>query len=409
MSRAFIAEYVRSPFGRGRPGGALSTVHPVDLLATVFHALIKRSGIDPETVDDVITGCVIQVGEQSANIGRQAWLAANLPESVPAVTLDRKCGSAQQAIHFAAQGIISGAYDIAIACGVEMMSRETMKSNRMGRDNLGPMFRQRYPSGLVSQGVSAELIAARWKISREDMDVLSLRSHLLAEDARLRGALSSQIEPIYVDAGNGMHWITQDEGIRSDTSLDKLAKLPPAFEDAAAATEFPEITWSITAGNSSQITDGACAILLTSEAMATKWNLSPKAEIRNFALAGVDPVIMLTGPIPATNKLLKRSGLSVDDIDLFEVNEAFASVVLAWQRELGVEIERVNVNGGAIAYGHPVGASGARLMMSLIDGLVERNGKLGIQVMCESGGMANATLVECCHSPKYRSSAESGR
>jgi acetyl-CoA acyltransferase len=395
MPRAFITDYVRSPFGKGRPGGALSTLHPVDLLARILQALIDRSGIDPGAVDDVITGCVIQVGEQSANIGRHAWLAAKLPDSVPAVTLDRKCGSAQQAVHFAAQGILSGAYDIVVACGVEMMSRETMKSNRMNRDNLGPMFRERYPAGLVSQGIAAELIAVRWNISREEMDELSLRSHILAEQARVSGFLSKQIISVPVaDAGGVVRLVTQDEGIRPDTSLQKLVELRPAFEDPSAKAIFPEITWSVTAGNSSQVTDGACALLLTSEKMATKWNLSPKAEVLNFAVAGVDPIIMLTGPIPATEKLLTRCGLKIDDIDLFEINEAFASVVLAWQRECGVDIGRVNANGGAIAFGHPVGASGGRLMMSLIDGLAQRNGTLGIQAMCESGGLANATLLK---------------
>ncbi len=395
MPRAVIVDCVRSPFGKGREGGALSAVHPVDLLAQVLQALIDRTGVDPGAVDDVIAGCVIQVGEQAANIARQAWLADGFPETVPAVTIDRKCGSCEQAIHFAAQGIIAGSYDVVVACGVEMMSRVSMKSNRMGRDNLGPMFRRRYPEGLVHQGVSAELIADRWQISREAMDALALRSHQRAEAARRRGFLARQIAPIVAPAGDGSTAVVeQDEGIRPNSALDKLAALPPAFRNAEAERRFPELRWSVTAGNASQVTDGAAAILLASETTAARLGLPIKAAVTHFAVAGDDPIMMLTGIIPATRKLLARAGLGIDDIDLFEVNEAFASVVLAWLRETGADPERVNVNGGAIAFGHPVGASGGRLMASLVDGLIERRGRYGLQTMCESGGMANATLIE---------------
>jgi acetyl-CoA acetyltransferase family protein len=394
MRRATIIDYCRSAFGKGRDGGILSSVHPVDLLAQVLQALVDRTGIDPGAVDDVIAGCVLQVGEQSANIARQAWLAAGLPTSVPAVTIDRKCGSCQQAIHFAAQGIVAGAYDLVIACGVDMMSRVAMKSNRMGRDNLGPMFRKCYPDGLVNQGISAELIAAKWNISREEMDSLALRSHLRADRARQRGSLAAQIVSIPVAFAGGITQVLGDEGIRTDTSADKLARLPVAFEDPEMKARFPQINWSVTPGNSSQITDGAAAILLASEETAIRLGLSPKAAVTHFALAGDDPIMMLTGPIPATQNLLQRANLTVDQIDLFEVNEAFASVVLAWQRELKVDPERVNVDGGAIAFGHPVGASGGRLTASLINGLIERRGRYGLQTMCESGGLANAMLVE---------------
>lgn len=384
MRRAVIVDILRSPFGRGREGGALSHLHPVDLYARVLQGLAARTGIDPAMVEDVITGCVIQVGEQSANIGRQAVLAAGWPESVPALSLDRKCGSAQQAMDFAAQGVIAGAYDIVVAGGVEMMSRVSMKSNRMGRDNLGPMFHARYPEGLVQQGISAELIAAKWGIGREEMDAFALRSHRRADTARDRIAR----DILEIDG------VTRDEGIRPDTSAKKLAGLRPAFEDPALSERFPQIDWSVTAGNSSQVTDGAGAALIMEEATAERLGLTPRAAITGFAVVGDDPVMMLTGPIPATRKLMQRTGRSVEEVDAFEVNEAFASVVLAWQRETGADPERVNRYGGAIALGHPVGASGMRLTANLLAALEESGGRLGVQTMCESGGLANATLLE---------------
>ena len=386
MRRALIVDVVRTPFAKGRADGALSAVHPVDLLAHTLKGLVARTGVDPGAVDDVIAGCVIQVGEQAANIGRQAWLAAGFPEAVPAVTIDRKCGSAQQAMDFAAQGVMAGAYDLAIACGVEMMSRVPMGSNRRGKDHLGPMLRRRYADGLVHQGISAELIAARWGLAREALDDYALRSHQRAAAAEDRGLFARDILPI--------EGVTTDEGIRRTTSAEKLAALEPAFVDAGTAERFPEIGWVVTAGNSSQVSDGASALLIASEQAAQRLGLAPRAAITHFAVSGDDPVLMLTGIIPATEKLLARSGRSLDDIDCFEVNEAFASVVLAWAEALGADLDRVNVNGGAIAFGHPVGASGGRLTANLIGSLEETGGRLGLQTMCESGGMANATLIE---------------
>ena len=386
MRRACIVDVVRTPFTKGREGGALSAVHPVDLLAKTLEGLVTRTGIDPGVVDDVIAGCVIQVGEQAANIGRQAWLAAGFPETVPAVTIDRKCGSAQQAMDFAAQGVMAGAYDLAVACGVEMMSRVPMGSNRRGKDHLGPMLRRRYAEGLVHQGISAELIAAHWGLTRADLDAYALRSHRHAAAAEDRGLFARDIVPI--------DGTSTDEGIRRNTTAEKLAALEPAFEDAETKTRFPEIGWVVTAGNSSQVSDGASAMLIASEAAAERLDPTPRAAITHFAVCGDDPVLMLTGIIPATEKLLARSGRTLDDIDCLEVNEAFASVVLAWTESLGADLDRVNVNGGAIALGHPVGASGGRLTANLIGSLEETGGRLGLQTMCESGGMANATLIE---------------
>jgi acetyl-CoA acetyltransferase family protein len=395
VRRAVVVDVVRSPFGRGRAGGALDGVHPVDLYAQVLQALVRRTGVDPALIEDVITGCVIQVAEQSGNIGRQAVLAAGFPERVPAVTLDRKCGSAQQAFDFAAQGVIAGAYDLVVAGGVEMMSVVPMRANRMGKDNEGPAFHRRYPEGLVRQGVSAELIAARWGISREAMDAYALKSHAGAIAAEERGVTQRAITAVDLPtAGGGVRRVECDEGPRRDTSREKLAALKPAFEDAAIAKRFPEIRWSVTAGNSSQVTDGAVAVLVAEEEVAARLGLKPRAAITHFALSGDDPVLMLTAIIPATGKLLQRAGLSIDRIDAFEVNEAFASVVLAWLRDTGADPERVNRLGGAIALGHPVGASGGRLLANLLASLEETGGRYGLQTMCESGGMANATLIE---------------
>ena len=385
--RAVIVDIVRTPFGKGRAGGLLDGVHPVDLYAHVLRGLVTRTGIDPALIEDVITGCVIQVGEQSGNISRHAVLAAGFPENVPAVTLDRKCGSAQQAIDFAAQGVIAGAYDVVIAGGVEMMSLVPMKANRMGKDAQGPQFHARYADGLIGQGISAELIAARWGISREAMDAFSLRSHARAADAEDRGITQQSILPLPDRAA-------QDEGLRRDTTIERLAGLRPAFEDAAMAARFPEIRWSVTAGSSSQLTDGAAAALIVEESVAARLGLTPRAAITHFALAGDDPLLMLTAIIPATRKLLARAGIGIGDVDAYEVNEAFASVPLAWQADLGADPERLNIFGGAIALGHPVGASGLRLMANLIAALEQGGGRYGLQTMCESGGMANATLIE---------------
>ena len=395
MRRAVIIDIVRSPFGRARTNGALAGIHPVDLYAQVLSALVQRTGIDPTLIEDVITGCVLQVGEQAGNIGRQAALAAGFPETVPAVTLDRKCGSAQQAADFAAQGVIAGACDFVIAGGVEMMSLVPMKANRLGRDNMGERFHRRYPEGLVHQGISAELIAARWGLSREALDTLAFESHRKAAVAEDRGITARAIVPITITGADSVERIVDhDEGLRRDTTFERLAALKPAFEDAAMAARFPEIAWRVTAGNSSQVSDGAVAMLIAEESAALRLGLKPRAAITHFALSGDDPILMLTAIIPATRKLLKRSGLSLDKIDAFEVNEAFASVVLAWAKELGVTPDRVNRLGGAIALGHPVGASGGRLLTNLLATLEDQNGRYGVQTMCESGGMANATLIE---------------
>jgi acetyl-CoA acetyltransferase family protein len=390
-----IVDVARSPFGRGRAGGALSAMHPVDLYAAVLSALVARAGVDPALIEDVITGCVIQVAEQAGNIGRQAALAAGLPESTPAVTLDRKCGSAQQAFDFAAQGVIAGAYECVIAGGVEMMSLVPMRANRMGKDNEGPLFHRRYPAGLVRQGISAELIAARWRIGRAEMDAFALASHRRAVAAEEAGVTGCAIVPVDVPTPEGrVVRVERDEGPRRETSLERLASLKPAFEDEAAAKRFPEIRWSVTAGNSSQVTDGASAVLIADESFAFRHGLRPRAAITHFAVAGDDPILMLTAIVPATRRLLARAQLGVDRIDAFEVNEAFASVVLAWRRETGADPERVNAYGGAIALGHPVGASGGRLLANLLARLEETHGRYGLQTMCESGGMANATLIE---------------
>jgi len=372
----------------------LDGLHPVTLYAEILRALVDRTGIDPALVEDVITGCVIQVGEQAGNIGRQAVLAAGFPESVPAVTLDRKCGSAQQAIDFAAQGIIAGAYDVVIAGGVEMMSLVPMRANRLGKDNEGPLFRRRYPAGLVRQGISAELIAARWGLSRERLDALALRSHERAAAAEDRGLTPRSIVPVRVPGPGGERLVERDEGLRRDTSLDKLAGLRPAFHDPQVAAAYPQIQWRVTAGNSSQVTDGAAAVLLMEEATAVRLGLRARAAVTHFAVAGSDPILMLTAVIPATQRLLARASLEPAQIDAWEINEAFASVVLAWAADLAVDPERVNRYGGAIALGHPVGASGGRLFANLIATLEETGGRYGVQAMCESGGMANATLVE---------------
>ena len=391
MRRAVIVDVVRSPFGKGRLGGSLSAMHPVDLYAQVLQGLVARTGIDPGLVEDVITGCVLQVGEQSGNIGRQAVLAAGFPEHVPAVTLDRKCGSAQQAMDFAAQGVIAGAYDVVIAGGVEMMSVVPMRSNRLGKDSEGAMFRARYPAGLVRQGISAELIAARWGLSRDAMDRFACRSHERAAAAEDAGITARDIVPIRLPDGSV---VDRDEGLRRDTTLARLAALRPAFEDPLAKTAYPQIEWSVTAGNASQVTDGAAAVLIVEAAVAKRLGLRPRAQITHFAVAGDDPVLMLTAIIPATAKLLARAGLTLDQIDCYEVNEAFASVVLAWSKEFGADPERVNRFGGAIALGHPVGGSGGRLLANLLAGLEATGGRYGLQTMCESGGMANATLIQ---------------
>ncbi|MFC8680387.1 thiolase family protein [Microbacterium ureisolvens] len=390
MPQAVIVDVVRTPSGRGKPGGALSAVHPVDLAAGVLTALLERNGLESRQIDDVLMGCVSQVGDQSLNIARQAVLAAGFDETVPAVTIDRQCGSSQQAAHFAAQGVIAGAYDIVIAAGVESMSRVPLGSSAHG-GTVSDGVARRYPDGLVNQGVSAELIAQRWSFSREELDAYSAESHRRAADAWSHGRFDSQVVPVLA---GGPDAVAFDETVRAGTSVESLAGLAPAFRTDALAARFPDLDWRITAGNSSPLTDAASAALIVSEEKAAALGLTPRARFHSFAVVGDDPMLMLTGPIPATRRILERSGLGIDDIDLYEVNEAFASVPLAWQRELDADPAKLNPWGGAIALGHAVGASGTRLLGTLVSALEATGGRYGLQTMCEGGGMANATIVE---------------
>ncbi|HSK22201.1 MAG TPA: thiolase family protein [Egicoccus sp.] len=396
MREAVIVEAVRTPVGRGKPGGALSGWHPVDLLATTLQGLVERAGIDPGEVDDVIAGCVSQAGAQAFNVGRNAVLAAGFPESVPATTIDRQCGSSQQALHFAAQGVIAGSYDVAIASGVEVMSRVPMFSSTMGQDPFGTKILERYPDGLVNQGISAELIAAKWGLSRDDLDAFSATSHQRAAAATADGRFETELLPVAVDRGEGPtgETMTADEGIRPDSTPESLAALRPAFFSDELAQRFPQIQWVVTAGGASQISDGAAAVLVMERSKAEALGLTPRARVHAMAVAGDDPIFMLTGVIPATQQVLQRAGMTIGDIDAFEVNEAFAPVVLAWQQETGADLAKVNVNGGAIANGHPLGASGAKLTTTLLHVLEQTGGRYGLQTMCEGGGMANATIIE---------------
>ncbi|WP_408898212.1 thiolase family protein [Nocardioides sp. R1-1] len=391
LSDVVVVDAVRTPSGRGKPEGSLAGVHPVDLLSQTIETLLGRSpALDPGTVDDVMVGCVSQVGEQSATPGRMAWLGAGLPPHVPATTIDRKCGSSQQAVHFAAQAIASGQADVVVAGGVESMSRVVMGSARMGADPYGARVAERFAPGLVSQGVAAELVAARWKLSRAELDEYAARSHERAAAAQDSGAFDREVIAIATPDGRA----ERDETIRRDTTVERLAGLRPVFQTPELAERFPEVDWSVTAGNSSQITDGASALLLMSSDRAQRLGLTPRARIHSMAVVGDDPLLMLTGPIPATHKVLARSGVTVRDIDHVELNEAFASVPLAWLAEFDVDPDRVNPRGGAIALGHALGASGARLMATLLHALEDNDQRLGLQLMCEAGGMANATLIE---------------
>ena len=386
MTTAVIVDAVRTPLGRRN--GKLKDWHPVDLAAETLNALVERTGIDPGIVDDVVMGCVMQIGEQAVNVARNAVLAAGWPEDVPGTTIDRQCGSSQQAAHFAAQGVIAGAYDVVVASGVEVMTRVPMGSSmadgKFGYP-FGPKVGVRYADqgGLVPQGISAELIADQWGISRDDMDAFGVRSQAYAARATAEGRFDREIIPILGSEGE---LVRIDEGLR-ETTMESLAKLKTAFRPE-------EEGGRVTAGNSSQITDGASAILIMSEERARALGLTPRARFVDFSLAGADPRLMLTAPIPATRKLLERAKMTIDQIDLVEINEAFASVVLAWEKEFHPDMERVNVNGGAIALGHPLGASGARLMTTLLNELERSGGRFGLQTMCEGGGMANATLIE---------------
>ena len=390
MTNAVIVDAVRTP--TGRRNGVFKDIHAVDLASIPLQALVKRNNLDPALIDDVIMGNVSQTGEQAYNIGRNAALAAGFPEEVPGVTIDRQCGSSQQAAHFAAQAIMDGAQDVVIAAGVESMTRVPMGITAEQGPGMpfGPRMFERYSQGLVPQGISAEMIAEKWGISRQELDELSLESHLRADKATTEGRFEGQIVPVEITRENGdTETVTRDEGIRSDTSLEKLASLQPAFKADGV----------VTAGNSSQISDGAAAVLIMSEEKAAELGLKPKARFVNFSMVGVDPITMLTGPIPATEKVLDRAGLGIDDIDLFEVNEAFASVTVAWRMEHGgtdpkALWDRTNVNGGAIALGHPLGCSGARLLTTLVWELERTGGRYGLQTMCEGGGMANGTIIE---------------
>ena len=386
MSSAVIVDAVRTPLGRRN--GRLRSWHPVDLAAHTLEALVARNDLDPALVEDVIMGCVSQVGEQAANVGRAAALAAGFPESVVGTTIDRQCGSSQQAAHFAAQGVMAGAYDVVIAAGVESMTRVPMGSSMLpGQQAFGPRMSARYD--LVPQGISAELIAEKWDIGREENDQFALESHRRAARATDEGRFENEIVAVAVvddtDGDGRTELMVRDEGIRPDTSMEKLAQLKPVFKPEGGV---------ITAANSSQITDGAAAVLIMSEERANTLGLRPRARFHAFALAGVDPVIMLTGPIPATTTVLERAKLTLDDIAVVEINEAFSSVVLAWAREHHPDMSTVNLNGGAIALGHPLGCSGARLMATLLNELERTGGRYGLQTMCEGGGMANATIIE---------------
>jgi acetyl-CoA acyltransferase len=382
MQNAVIVDAVRTPLGKRN--GKLKDVHPVELAAHTLRALVERNDIDPALIEDVIMGCVMQVGDQAVNVGRNAALSAGFPETTVGTTIDRQCGSSQQAAHFAAQGVMAGAYDVVIAAGVENMSRVPMGSSFLpGSMPFGPGVIARYPN-LVPQGISAELIAEKWGITREDNDEFSVRSHQRAAQATAEGRFDREIVPIDVTTESGDERFATDEGIRPGSTMETLAKLKPAFKEDGV----------VTAANSSQITDGAAAVLIMSEEKAAQLGLKPRARFHAFALAGVDPVTMLTGPIPSTTKVLERAKMTLDQIDLVEINEAFAPVVLSWAKEHHPDMDKVNVNGGAIALGHPLGCSGARLMATLLCELERSGSRWGLQTMCEGGGMANATIIE---------------
>ncbi|MBO9626797.1 MAG: thiolase family protein [Microbacterium sp.] len=388
-SEAVLIDVVRTPVGRGKPGGSLSGVHPVDLAAGMLQAVLDRNGLDSAQVDDVLLGCVSQVGDQSMNIARQAVLAAGFDERVPATTIDRQCGSSQQAVHFAAAGIAAGHSDIVIVGGVESMSRVPLGSSAAGGSPMSPRLRARYAEGLVNQGVSAELIAHRWGFDREALDAFAAESHARAARAWREGFFDRTVVAV-PEAPDAV----ADETVREGASVEKLAGLPASFRTDALAARFPDLSWSITPGNSSPLTDGASAALLMSADRAERLGLTPRARFRGFDVVGDDPLMMLTGPIPATRRVLDRAGLTIDDLAAYEVNEAFASVPLAWAAELGADPAKLNPRGGAIALGHALGSSGTRLLGTLLDHLEATGGRLGLQTMCEGGGMANALLLE---------------
>jgi acetyl-CoA acyltransferase len=398
IREAVIVEAVRTPIGKRN--GAFKDLHPVDMLAEVLKEVVNRAGVDPGQIEDNITGCVSQVGEQSLNVGRNGWLAAGLPETIPSTTVDRQCGSSQQSIHFAAQGVMAGAYDLVVASGVENMTRVPMGSSVVGANPFGQQLFARYEGKLVPQGISADLIATKWNITREESDDFAYRSHIRAAEATRQGYFKREMLPLKVTAESGEQvLLDHDEGIRMEPDREKMATLPPAFKTDNFEQMFPgELNWTVTAGNSSQISDGASAVLIASRKKAEELGLRARARFVSFSLAGDSPILMLTAPIPATRRVLDRAGLTLEDIDVVEINEAFASVVLAWQRELKVPDEwfqgHVNPNGGAIAVGHPLGATGAKLMTTMLHELERRGGRYGLQTMCEGGGMANGTIIE---------------
>ncbi|MET1000502.1 MAG: thiolase family protein [Acidimicrobiia bacterium] len=382
--QAVIVDCARSAFGKRK--GALAEWHPTDLLGVVLRALIERNAIDPERIDDVVGGCVTQAGEQGCNVTRNAWVAAGLPWSVPATSVDRQCGSSQQAAHFVAQGVIAGAYDIGIACGVESMTRSPMASNARG--GAGPFsgeFLSNTNNTLGIQFWVAQVLADKWGITRAEMDAYALQSHQRAAANTDNGFFAGEIVPVQLADGT---LLTSDEGIRHDASLEKIAALGPAWESADQPA--PDIT----AANASQMTDGAAAMLIADADFAERHNLPVRARFTHFAVAAEDPVLVLSAPVPVTYKLMERSGLKVDDFDAVECNEAFAAIALMWQKEFGYPMDRFNPRGGAIALGHPLGASGVALMTRLLRHLEATGGRLGFQTMCEGGGQANATVIE---------------
>lgn len=384
---AVIVEAVRTPVGRGKAGGALSAIQPTDLLALTLRALVNRAGIDPGVIDDVIAGCVQQVGEQAGNIAHNAVLGAGFPYTVPGTSLNRQCGSSQQATHFAAQGVMAGAYDVVVAAGVESMSRIPLGSSR---PPIADSVRARFPDGLVNQGVSAELVAAKWGLGREELDSYSARSHARAVRAMDSGAFDREIVPVTTAGAT----LTVDETVRRHTTVERIGLLPPSFRTDELATRFPQVRWNITPANSSPVTDGASALLIMSEKRANTLGLRPRARFHAFSVVGDDPLMMLTGPIPATRKVLAAAGMTIDDIDVYEVNEAFAPVPLAWAAELGADQDKLNPLGGAIALGHALGSTGTRLMTTMLHHLESTGGRFGLQTICEAGGMANAAIIE---------------
>lgn len=395
MAEAYLVDVVRTPSGRARPEGAYAGIHPVDLLAGVLAEAVARTGIDPAAVDDVIGGCVTQAGEQAMNLTRNAVLAAGFPVSVPATTVDRQCGSSQQALHFAAQAVQAGAQDLVLACGVESMSRAPMWTNWLDRDPYGAGVARRFPDGLVPQGVAAEMVVARYGQRREELDAFAASSHTRAAHARTAGWFDREIVPVKAAADEGTtRLVDTDETIRADTTAERLAELRAAFRTDELAAEHPGLTWAITAGNSSPLTDGASCAVVASERAMREHGLTPRARIHATAVVGDDPLTMLLAVLPATRRVLDRAGLAISDIDTFEVNEAFACVPLAWQREFDVDPARLNPAGGAIALGHPLGASGIRLMATIVNTLERQGARYGLQTMCEAGGLANATIVE---------------